>query len=516
MSIEERNYIGIGNKDWKDLNYYSELLESLLCTEVDVDGFKKVYSEIIEELRHPQKFNEDHLIVESCLKNLKELILRCDLTDRFDELVEVTENILSYYGKEKDVEFVLYEIYESLLEAHIYYSVLNCEIVGEGAQVRRLLRKKFKADDNQVAEIVAERMLISKRTAVNYLNRRVIPYKTFHRFIENLFEHGYYEVVQSPKKKMVLILEKTIWNIGIFEDEFAVMKVEYLLDKAKEIDYAYAEILAKICYARQMGNIKNEKWRIIIDEALKKAKGYNRSLYIFALSHKAAIMMNYQRTEEALCLLEPHIKTPKKENLNDNYLSYYYLRMGLCYYYSNDLLRAKRVLELALKNPGNVKIEAVILNSIGLVLRKQKKYSASIRYYKKVLKVTADKEKHLLAYNNMAYVYMQYEDFDNIFKCTEVIIKLIKYASLFSERLNFYDTLLEVIIMSGYGYNGFLTVFDEILKELDGVDVICGKSKPVLNCINKMIEIIEIHGNKEISLKLTKCLARLIENMIES
>jgi len=495
------------------LNYYDTLLEIQLNFEKDNKMFEEIYQNVIDALIGSMYTFKDKRTVKTCIKKLIELTINHEQYEKLTILKEVVKEGIDDSGKKNDIEFYLYEIYEELVGLENYYAVMTCEIIGEGAQIKGLLRKKFRADDTEIIKIIMSRMGVTEKTALNYLNRKVIPYKTFHEFIKEVFGCEYYEIVECPKARIQAALDSISLNSEAFRKEPELAKVEYLLEKSKELGYKNGEILASLCRARQLFRLNRSGSMEAMDSAIAEAKQHDISLYTSALANKAFMLNQMRKYDSAINLLELHRKNIEKQQVKKAYLGNFYFHLSMSYRQKKEYRKAKKFIEAALEIDVATKWKARQITSLGLILRGQKKYTQSIRCYRKIFKLTTSKVEHAMAFNNIAYVYIHLKDYEAAFESVTKAIDLIDDVGLIGQRLNYYDTIFDILLMSNAGYDRFLKYYEAVRREFVYLDKVYEEPRVVATCINKMVDIIVKYKDKTAARELLGDLSMSIKNL---
>jgi len=425
---------------------------------------------------------------------------------KIDSLIILIENIMDESGEADNVRFYLYDTYERLLQKKSYFEVMHCEVRGEGAQAKMLLIKKFRLDDVGIAKVVAENIGIAENTASNYLNRSKIPFVSFRKFMESTFESQYQDLIVAPDEPIMKCLQTIVSNIEDYMNKEGLRKAEYLLKKSQEMNFLQGEALALTCYGTIMFSQKDEKCWDIIKEAVSKSKKVSVDLYTVALAKKGYMLNNSRSSADTVKLLEAHRRRVRNIHVHKAYIGQFYFHLGIAYRLNKNYKSAKKYMELAYDNAYTRKEKVRRITNIGLVLKMQGKYTKAIKCYKSVFELTLDKLEYARIYNNIANVYIKLNEFNKAYEYVEHAIELAHDVEFLNRKINYYDTLFEIIVITEDSQKKFHNAFEYILSELRNLEYIYENFYVIAECIKKIVSIITRRNADEYLEKLISAL----------
>jgi len=507
-AIEQNN---LTDSFYWNLGLYDTLLDTMEHADTSFDEFSSAYQWLKSFLTKAWETNLWKHLIGECIKKIVTLAIRFDKIEIIDELIAITQSIKDNCWKTNDVDLYIVDISYEMSTLHDYYKYLNCEIQGEGAQLKKLLRKKLCIDDCKVVTFIAEKISITEKTATNYLNRKVIPYETFKSLIIELFDCEYHEIVQCPKKELSEALEFISQNIEAFMDPAGVEKVNYFTRKAKELNYEYGELLGGI-NMELLELLSNKKESLLeIDGLINKTKRNYSDLHVLAITMKAKFLYNSGKYAEASDILYAQRKAITELDSKSDLASEYYYYLGLSFGRLDELKKAKRYAEISYNYATTPKKMVTRIISLGHILTKQKKYNQAIRCYKKIFEVTADRIAHTKAHNNISNVYIQFNEYEKAYDLISQAIAVIDETPYTTQRFYYYDTLFEIILHSGIGYNRFLNAFSIIMSDLQYTSKNAEDTKVLAICLNRIANVIIKYNDKKNAQHLLKCIMNAID-----
>jgi len=474
----------------KLLDCYHYLFTLIMRTEDKEVHFDSVYNSFCNIFIEIGKSNQHQKSLKATLNKVFDLVILLEDIKKIDDLIIALESIINHCGEMSNVAFYLYDVYEELLSKQSYFKVMHCEIKGEGAQAKALLIKKLKLDDVGIAKVISESIGIAETTAYSYLNRSRIPSASFHTFIEETFDCEYSEIIQSPDEQILGALERISLNLEDYYNTAGLEKVRYFYKKSIDFKYYYGEVFALSCLAILKFYLKQQECFNDIKIAIGKAKKIDFELLTFSITMQAHMFIFSGRSEEAVKSLELHRKKINQNVVSENVNGKFYYELGLGYRRIKNFSKAKRFMEVAYDNAITLKAKSRRMNIIGLILRNQGKLVESIRLFKKIFEISSNKVEHAIAYNNIAYSYLQLNEFEIAFEMVEKAIELVSDVKLINRRIHYYDTLFELILLTNSNYEKFVNLFDDVERDFHYLDGIYEYYGAVLECIRKMVKII--------------------------
>jgi len=473
--------------------------------------FGDTYQAFRQLLIHLGQESEYRNELKGCLEKVFHIVIDHQDINKIDDLIEVLKDIMDDCGESENVEFYLYDVYEELLRKQSYFKVMQCEVIGEGAQAKMLLIKKLRRDDVGIAKVISEKTGIAESTALSYLKRSRVPSASFHEFIEATFGCAYSELIVSPDEQIKETVKLASLNIEDYINNAGLEKLVYLQQKSQELKFEYGEIYAQIFVARVKFLLKNDGYQTDIEQAISKSKKIDFQLYTLAITENAFILNSSERCQEAVRKLEIHRKKIKDHEISIDYLGRFYFQLGLGYRRCKDYRRAKRFMVMACDCASTTKIKARRLNNIGLILKNQGKYAEAIQYYRQILKITSNNVEHAIAYNNMVYVHIRLKEYDKAFEMVERAIELVSDVKHINRKIHYYDTLFELILLTDKESGRFIKAFNEIEIDFFHLTKIYDSFKSVIGCVRKMVEIIIKFKDQESMKKLIGIQTEMIE-----
>jgi len=503
----------------RSLSYYDTLLDALIKIDIDYNEFAKIYTNIKGVLINSWKGQKyRYNVVGKCIRKIILLATRFEQLEIINELYDITERIKVDSGVIDNVEFQLEDICAELVDLKKYYKVMNCEIIGEGAQLKKLLRKEFNVDDIHVIKKITEKISITEKTAINYLNRKLIPYETFRQFIRDVFNRDYYEVVHCPKEKITSALKSIDQNMECFVNSSGLIKINYFIKKAIELNYEYGEILGGIKKECVEFLLNDKKSFDDIDNLISRTRMTYIDLYISAILEKAHMLYNIGQYNESAELLYSQRKIIKEIEDQEELVGKYYYYLGLHYRKLDELKKAKKYADLSLKYITTPKIQVKRINNLGHILLEQKKYNQAIRCYKKIIDLTAYRPSYSKAYNNISNVHIQIKEFEKAYDFVLkaiAIIDAVNETSIKKQRFYYYDTLFEIILHSGIGHKKFVRAYETIASDVLYLNKDVKDIKVMGICVNRIADIIVKYNDKATGKRLLKCILDAIDTSEE-
>jgi len=248
----------------------------------------------------------------------------------------------------------------------------------------------------------------------------------------------------------------------------------------------------------------------LMDKVVSRGKKCGFEIYTLAIAEQAYIMNTSGEIDEMIRKLELHRKKIKCNEISDEYLGKFYIQLGIGYRKKKDFSKAKKYIEMSYGYSDILKYKIRRRNSIGLILKYQGKYTESIRNYKKVFKLTSSKVEHAMAYNNIANVYIKLMEYDKAYMFVKKAIELVDEIRFTNQKFNYYDTLFEIILLTGEGPKKFLEAFADIENVFYSLDCIYEQFNVVMECINKIVRIIIMDDDEKAMKKLMGILTEAI------
>jgi len=496
----------------KALESIKVALESVNGNDYGKKRFDEVFGTFKQILIQIGQENEYCHELKPCLEKVYGIVVAQEDVRKIEELIAAIKHVMEACGESDNVEFYLYDVYEKLLDRQSYFSVMHCEVNGEGYQAKMLLIKKLKVDDASVARIISESTGIAESTAFSYLNRSRIPAGAVREFIENTFECAYEDVIVSPMDQIMNALKPISLNVEEYFSDAGLAKVEYLHQKSVDLKYPYGEVFALIYVARLKFMFKDKDAFELMDKVVSRGKKIGFEIYTLAVTERAFMMYISGENEEVIKKLELHRKKIKSHNIWEEYLGKFYNVLGLSYRRVKDYSKAKRYMEMAYDYTNDIKYKTRRRTIIGLILRSQGKYAEAIRNYKKSLSLTSRKVEHAIAYNNIGYVYITLKEYDRAIVYTEKALELVDNVRFMNQRFNYHDTLFEIILLTRMNNEQFSNAFSRISKDLLSLDNVYEQFNVVHQCFNKVVRIIIMHNDEAQMRKLLNILDEAINH----
>jgi len=494
----------------KCLDYNKRLFDLIPKVDETIEIFDEAYEDFRQILIEYSQNREHRAKLRVCLDKVYQITIARQDVRKFDDLAIVIKGIMEDCGESENVTFYLHDVYEDLLGKQCYFKTMHFKVVGEGAQAKRLLIKMLKKDDVGIAKVIASNIGIAETTAYSYLSRSLVPSCTFRSFMESTFGLEYSDLIKSPNEQILESLHMIASSIEEFCSEAGLEKVNYFYKKSVDLKYSYGEIFSLIYIARFRYMLKYSDSIKLIDKAITRAKKIEFGLFTLAVAEKAYILNFSGGSSEAVRILELHRNKIKDQCLQEGFLGKFYYQLGLAYRKTKDYKKAKRYMEMAYSYSLTTKHRVRRLNIIGLILRSQGKYTESLRTHSKVFELTSSKVEHAMAYNNIVYVYIALKEYAKAFEFVGKAIELIDDIKLSNQKINYYDTLFELILLTGEGHNRFIEAFCAIEKEFFCLDEIFEYFGVVSECVKKMVLIIIRDDNQDSMRKLLNILNEAI------
>jgi len=490
--------------------YYSFLFKIIKKLDSKEEYFNEAYDKFKNILDTSGTGSEYRDELKACLDQMVDVVISLEDIDKIDDLIIILDNIMERCGETGNVAFYLYDIYEELLRKQSYFKVMHCLIQGEGAQAKRLLIKKFKLDDMGIAKVISEKIDIAESTAYSYLSRSRVPSASFHSFIESTFECDYSEVIQSPEEQILEVTNAVSLNIQDYCDEIGFEKVEYIHKKSIELGDLHGEVFLLSCIAVIKFALKHKDCFECIDKAISKARKVDFELLTYSITRKA-LMLNFSgKSTDAVKLLENHRRKLKNEQVCIDCRGKFYYELGIGYRKIGNYQKAKKYVEIAYNDSVTIKVKAIRLNMMGLIMRNNGEVEDAMNCYFGVFEITSSKVEHAIAYNNMAYAYMQLKEYEQGFEMVEKAISLVSTDKLINRRIKYYDTFFELILLNSNNFDRFKVPFNSLLSDLFHLIDIYESFRDVTECVRKVAQIIIIFDDRIIMRKLLKALKEAV------
>jgi len=486
-----------GGADNRALVYFNMLFDLYMKVESKeryfhraFEGFKEVFVQVGNQAKNNTELKQ-------CLEKVFDILVENQDVRKIDDLIIVLRDILDKCDESENTGFYLYHIYEELLQKQSYFKVMQCKIVGEGAQAKALLIKKLRQDDVGIAKVIAEHLGVTEKTASNYLNRSKLPFNSFRSFMEATFGCDYSELVVLPEDQIRECLELIVSDIELYMDEVGFKKTEYLLKKSRELKFEYNEAFALICNAVIRFSLRDDSCWDVINEAVFKSKKVCIQLHTLALAKKG-YMLNYSgKSMKTLKLLEGHRKKIELVYVAEEYRGQLYYHLSDACRMNSKLRSATKYVNLACECATTPKIKARRMINLGMILRSQGKPFEAIDCYKSIFKITANRVEHAMLYNNIAYVYIKLKKFDEAYRNIDRAISLVGNVKLLNQKFNYYDTLFEIIMLSDDKQGRFEESFAVIEEDMLKLHFVFQNFKVVSQCIGNIIKIVVKYKKEE-------------------
>jgi len=389
-------------------------------------------------------------------------------------------------------------------------------VFGEGIQAKKLLRDKFNLSEKEVVQFVMDRMFIARSTAENYMSRKKVPYETFRQFIEEIFECKYYDLIRAPEDQIMEYLEEVnrIVESTPYEEKKGLLEtIEYLKNESFEIEYLRGSYLSQIMIASLAFELKMEGFLEILDNVMKESKKNDESMFTYALLAKAYVLNQTGELTEAFSILEKSKKVVYTDDkIESRYKRLFFYQLSLLSKDMKEYKKAKKNILIAIElSKTNMETVRGYL-TLGLIYKLNGKYPDAIRTYKKILSITENTVDQAMAYNNIANVYIKKQNFGKAENYVLSAIKLSRDDKKIDRRLNYYDTLLEIIMAANYNQEYFYEVYSRIKVELEMCYQVYTNRSIVNGCIEKLVNLIVHYDDIHLADEFICFVRSLIEN----
>jgi len=381
------------------------------------------------------------------------------------------------------------------------------KVVGEGYQAKMLLKKHFNVvEDDEVLAIIETTMYIAQTTASNYLRRKIMPYGTFKDYLERTLGKSYSELIETPKDQIMRYL-KEINNLmpqmGLQEKITLIPFINDLLKESIELKFIKGELFAKIVKSQLLFESNMEGYFNLIDEAVAKAKRLDASMYCAGLIVKSYILKHKNQMHEAYNILKRgQKKIFQNTNIENTYKREFYYQLGYVSYSIENYNTAEKYVSVSLDLSDNDLLKTRCYLILGSIAKFNADYTKALNYYNNALILSKTDSDRAIVFNNISNVHIARNNFLEAKEYVLFAIELSVDEKNIIRKINYYCTLMDIMISNDNDYNYFLKIYNDLIIEMKKSSEIYKNQHITKSCLDKLSQLIFKYNDKKIANKL--------------